>query len=307
MWRCMGIGMDQSKDMRKQMQKEMYLERLTVAYDIASAFRFLHSKRLVYRDIKSANIGFDVRGDIKIFDFGLCKELPTTPVTDAGTRETGPLYKLTSRTGSRPYMAPEVMFGKPYNTKADVFSFGVLLYEIFALRAPFYNFTSMDYKMKVFSATNYRPKLGKLWPTLMKSLLVECWDTQIENRPDFERIASVLKAEMADMADDLNSKRSGSVKNRTSHLLNRSAASRHNRMMSAASVAAADHGGGGGATSNEYEKDYSLRSSHYQLDMNDVEEDGVLEASGEHFAKDEQEMIQNTPADPESLANTVEV
>jgi len=225
---------------------------------------------LVYRDIKSANIGFDVRGDIKIFDFGLCKELPTTPVPSEGTRETGPLYKLTSRTGSRPYMAPEIMFGKPYNTKADVFSFGVLLYEIFALKLPFDGFDGMDYKMKVFSTTNYRPKLGKLWPTLMKSLLVECWDTQIENRPDFERIASVLKAEMADMADDLKSSRSGSVKNRTAHLLNRSAASRHNRMTSAASVAVADQRGGG-ATTNNYQMDNSQRSSHYRLELDDVE------------------------------------
>lgn len=56
------------------------------------------------------------------------------------------------------------------------------------------------------------------------------------------------------MADDLNSNQSGSVKNRTAHLLNRSAVSRYNRMMSAASVVVVDHRGGCGgcATSNEY-------------------------------------------------------
>jgi len=255
--------------MKKQMRKEMYLERMTVAYDVASAFRFLHTKRLVYRDIKSANIGFDVRGDIKVFDFGLCKELPNQSIpTTPNTRKTGPLYKLTARTGSRPYMAPEILFGKPYNQKADVFSFGILLYEIFALKLPFEGFTNLDYKTKVFSNANYRPKLGKKWPTVMKALLEECWDGSMENRPEFERIASVLKAEMADMVDDLNSNRSGSVKNRTAHLLNRSAASRHNRMMSAAAVAATAPSRGEGT-----DLDYSQRSSHYRLAFDDVEED----------------------------------
>jgi len=63
---------------------------------------------------------------------------------------------------------------------------------------PFEELTSMSYKIKVFSATNYRPKLWNFGSTRIKSLLAECWNTQIENRADFERIASVLKAEMTD-------------------------------------------------------------------------------------------------------------
>ena len=51
----------EGKEAKKQMRKEMFLERMMVAYDLASAFRFLHGKRLVHRDIKSANIGFDVK------------------------------------------------------------------------------------------------------------------------------------------------------------------------------------------------------------------------------------------------------
>lgn len=59
-----------------------------------------NSKRLVYRDVKQENIGFDVRGDVKVFDFGLCKGL--SPALRAKDKKTGaPVYgyNLTPRTG----------------------------------------------------------------------------------------------------------------------------------------------------------------------------------------------------------------
>jgi serine/threonine protein kinase len=77
--------------------------------------------RLVYRDIKLENFGFDIRGDIKVFDFGLCKSLSDNLIArdDKGRAIHG--YNLTPRTGSLPYMAPEVAVGMPYDTKCDVF------------------------------------------------------------------------------------------------------------------------------------------------------------------------------------------
>ena len=80
--------------------------------------------RLIYRDIKPENIGFDIRGDVKVFDFGLCKNL------DRDKKAEGYGYKLTPTTGSIPFMAPEVAKGLPYDTKADVFSFSLLLWGI---------------------------------------------------------------------------------------------------------------------------------------------------------------------------------
>ena len=54
------------------MDKNAFLaERLLVAHDVGSAVGFLHSNRVIYRDIKPDNIGFDIRGDVKIFDFGV--------------------------------------------------------------------------------------------------------------------------------------------------------------------------------------------------------------------------------------------
>lgn len=82
---------------------------------------------------------------MKLFDFGLCKEIPSDP----RKRCSGNLYKMTGRTGSRHYMAPEVALSQPYNQSADTFSFGILLWEILSLKPPFETFDGHDYIEKV--------------------------------------------------------------------------------------------------------------------------------------------------------------
>merc|ERR1739844_312023 len=119
------------------------LERVSIACSLASAFKYLHYHRLIYRDIKPENIGFDSKGIVKIFDFGLCKELRPKDLDSSNeTKKTlassfERRYKLTEFVGTIPYMSPEVFFGKPYNCFVDVYSFGMLLYEIVYLTPQF--------------------------------------------------------------------------------------------------------------------------------------------------------------------------
>ena len=83
----------------KKVLRDLMIERMTVAYDLAAAFMYLHENRLIYRDIKPENIGFDIRGDVKVFDFGLCKSLSTK----LKARGDAYGYRLTGRAGSRTF------------------------------------------------------------------------------------------------------------------------------------------------------------------------------------------------------------
>ena len=106
--------------------QSLLAERLQVAHDLSSALEYLHDKRIVHRDIKSSNIGFDADGVPKIFDLGLARLLPP----ESECFHDG--YVM-SRVGTKSNMAPEVADKRPYDAKADVYSFGIVLWEILSL------------------------------------------------------------------------------------------------------------------------------------------------------------------------------
>jgi len=73
-------------------------ERVMVGYDISRALNFLHHHRIIYRDLKPVNLGFDVRGNVRLFDLGLAKELKECDRVEEGR------YKCTPLTGTRRWM-----------------------------------------------------------------------------------------------------------------------------------------------------------------------------------------------------------
>ena len=75
------------------------------------------------------NIAFDVRGDVRIFDFGLAKEL-----VEADLAKLPDDYNATGMTGSRRWMSPECYFFEPYGLSTDVYSFGLLLWNLCTLK-----------------------------------------------------------------------------------------------------------------------------------------------------------------------------
>jgi len=168
---------------------DLLVKRLLVAFDIASALAYLHELRVVYRDLKPGNIGFDKNGKVKLFDFGLAKELNEDERTKDG------LYRMTGFTGSVRYMSPEVGTGKPYNEKADVYSFSILLWYFMALEPPFGLYTPRMIRERVPKGN--RPVLMDAWPEGVKKLLNVCWSGKIKSRPSFETVMKLLKVEVA--------------------------------------------------------------------------------------------------------------
>lgn len=134
------------------------------------------------------NIGFDVRGDIKIFDFGLAKELHESSRLDNG------LYKLTGDTGSPRYMAPEVALGKPYNETCDVYSFAILTWQMLRCETPFELYGSLkSFKTKVVEQ-GVRPGIDPKWPDDISELLRNAWSPDIAKRPSMDDACETLRS-----------------------------------------------------------------------------------------------------------------
>lgn len=166
-------------------------DRMSVASEIASAIAYLHSHRIVYRDLKPDNIGFSALGTVKLFDFGMAKPL----CDEDRISSTSLLYNLTGCTGSPRYMAPEVAMKKPYNEKVDVYSFGVLLWQMCSLEVPFSGLSYVEHFQSVV-VNGVRPKMdaevSRSWPDTVADLVKQCWDSESSRRPDVKDVYNQL-------------------------------------------------------------------------------------------------------------------
>ena len=198
-------------DRRGRKWNDHLARRVEVAFELANALKYLHGKNIIFRDLKPDNVGFDCRGDCKLFDFGLAKELrdeervddpdvvdnghrPQRPVVEntlrASARRKGKMftdvYEMSAPCGSYRYMAPEVIEAKPYNFSADTYSFAMLLYEISLMKKPYAHMGREELIEKV-TVEQYRPELpmeGRTaLPSSLRSYLTLGWSTNLRYRP----------------------------------------------------------------------------------------------------------------------------
>ena len=103
---------------------------------------------------------------------------------------------MTGGTGSRRYMAPEVALHRAYDERCDVYSLGLLLWEIFALERPFDGFDVSDMNSLVVKK-GQRPTIDGDWPEATADLVRHCWSEDPKTRPSADDAVRTLDHELA--------------------------------------------------------------------------------------------------------------
>ncbi|AET38184.1 mitogen-activated protein kinase kinase kinase STE11 Ecym_2457 [Eremothecium cymbalariae DBVPG len=133
---------------------------------------YLHKKNIIHRDIKGANILIDIKGCVKITDFGISKKL--SPLNKKQN-------KRASLQGSVYWMAPEVVKQVVTTEKADVWSVGCVVVEMFTGKHPFPDFSQMQAIFKI--GTNTIPELPSWTSNEAKAFLLQTFELDYEKRP----------------------------------------------------------------------------------------------------------------------------
>ena len=142
---------------------------------------YLHKINIIHRDIKTANLLLDENLVVKIADFGVARTKPTD-----GSR-------MTAETGTYRWMAPEVIAHQYYDEKADVFSYGVMVWELVSGgEVPYPGYTPLQAAVGIVQR-GLRPTISPSVHPVIAQVMQYCWNDDPAARPSMEQIITLLR------------------------------------------------------------------------------------------------------------------
>ncbi|KAK3183983.1 hypothetical protein Dsin_031269 [Dipteronia sinensis] len=158
-----------------QKKKLSWRRRLKMLRDICRGLMCIHRMKIVHRDLKSANCLVNKHWTVKICDFGLSRIMTDSPIRDS------------SSAGTPEWMAPELIRNEPFTEKCDIFSFGVIMWELYTLNRPWEGVLP---ERVVYAVANERSRL-EIPEGPLGRLISDCW-AEPQERPSCEEILSRL-------------------------------------------------------------------------------------------------------------------
>ncbi|XP_075869132.1 mitogen-activated protein kinase kinase kinase 7 isoform X2 [Nelusetta ayraudi] len=150
-------------------------------FQCSQGVAYLHGmkpKALIHRDLKPPNLLLVAGGTVlKICDFGTACDIQT---------------HMTNNKGSAAWMAPEVFEGSNYSEKCDVFSWGIILWEVITRKKPFDEIGGPAFRIMWAVHNGTRPPLIKNLPKPIESLMTRCWSKDPSQRPSMEEIVKIM-------------------------------------------------------------------------------------------------------------------
>ncbi len=147
-------------------------QAITIAKQVCDGLGEAHRLGVVHRDLKPQNIMIDTDGDSRIMDFGIARSLEAKGITGAGVM-----------IGTPEYMSPEQVEGKEVDLRSDIYSLGIILYEMVTGRVPFEGDTPFTVGVKQKSEAPKNPKeLNPQIPDDLNRVILRCLEKDKENR-----------------------------------------------------------------------------------------------------------------------------
>ena len=167
---------NKSQDNPKFTKTKLYL----IILGTALGMKYLHSLGIIHRDLKPENILLDEQLYPKIGDFG------SSIISDKDLS----LFQIEKISGTKSYIAPEILKHKPYTYKVDVYSFALVIYELITREKAIK--TSVYYNPSKSEEIEEKPDLTKIENEALKSFFEKCFSSKPEERPSFKKSCKTI-------------------------------------------------------------------------------------------------------------------